>query len=260
MLLTIDCGNTHLCFGLYAGNQLLRSWRISTNTSRTEDEYLVLLEQLLLEAGYHLRDIDGMIVGSVVPSINVSLNKLAYKYLKCRPYFVDHTTPMDLEFHVDHPSELGADRIINALAAYQKYGGNLIVVDFGTATTFDCISKEGAYEGGAICPGVEISQQALFSRAARLANIELRRPPSVIGKNTADSLRSGLLWGYGGQVDALVNRMKDELGEDARVVATGGWATFIRNFCDTIDLVDTQLTLDGLRMIWERNCVPQKDD
>jgi len=252
MLLAIDCGNTHLCLGLFEGKILLRSWRLSTDVKKTEDEYLVMLGQLFEQQGFELSQLEGMILASVVPSINIIWRKLADKYLKCQLLMVTPETDIGIAILMDNPAEVGADRIVNAVAAHAKYGGKLIVVDFGTATTFDCVSENAEYLGGAICPGVEITQQALFAYAAKLANVELYRPPAVIGRNTGDALRSGLLWGYGGQTDALVRRIKLELGQDARVVATGGLATFIRNFSETIDLVDPQLTLDGLRMIWDR--------
>jgi len=252
MLLAIDCGNTHLCIGLFQENKLVGSWRISTDTSRTEDEYLVLMDQFLRTAGISMQEIRGMIVGSVVPGVNVALNKLAYKYLKCDCVFVDHSTPCGLKIGVDQPSGLGADRIINAVAAHEKYAGDLIVIDFGTAATFDCVSADGVFLGGAICPGFDISQKALYSHAAKLANVNLKRPPAVIGKNTEDSLCSGLLWGYGGQIDALTRRMKEELSGKVTVIATGGWATFLRNFSESIDVVDSQLTLEGLSLIWHR--------
>lgn len=252
MLLAVDCGNTHLCLGIFQGEALLRSWRLSTDPNKTEDEYLALLSQLFSQQGYDLSQLHGMILSSVVPSINIIWRKLAEKYLKCRLLTVGPETETGIKILLDNPGEVGADRIVNAVAAYTKYGGKLIVVDFGTATTFDCVTERGEYLGGAICPGIEITQRALFSYAAKLANVELQRPPAVIGRNTADALRSGLLWGYGGQTDALVRRIRQELGEDARVVATGGLASFIRNFSETIDIVDSQLTLDGLRLIWQR--------
>lgn len=252
MLLAVDCGNTHLVIGLFDGEKLLRSWRLSTDTRKTEDEYLVMLRQLLAEDGHSLQEISGMAVGSVVPAVNFALYKLADKYLRCEHCFVTYETDTGIPILMDNPAEVGADRIINAVSAHAKYSGPLIIVDFGTATTFDCITAAGEYIGGAICPGIEISQQALFARAAKLANIELRRPQSAVGKNTADCLRSGLLWGYGGQIDGLVRRMKAEIGCDATVIATGGLASFISSFAETIDVVDGQLTLEGLRMIWER--------
>lgn len=251
MLLAVDCGNTHIVVGLFDGDKLVRNWRLSTDKSKTEDEYFVLLRSLISEDGYQMSQIDGMIVGSVVPSINFLLQKLAAKFLRCKYYFVDHTTNTKIKIKIDNPAEIGADRLIDALAAHEKYGGPLIIVDLGTATTLDYISADGCYMGGAICPGIEISQQALFSRAARLANIELKRPKSVVGSSTEECIRSGFLWGYGGQIDSLVRRMSAETNTNPTVVATGGLASFIREFAETIDYVDQQLTLEGLRMIWQ---------
>lgn len=253
MLLTIDCGNTHLTMGLYDETSMLGHWRIHSNANTTEDEYLVLFSSLLQQADYSLKQVEGMCICSVVPGVNFALSKLAAKRLGCPYLFVDHNTPTALKLCNDNPAEVGADRIVNGLAAHCKYGGNLIIVDFGTATTFDCITAAGEYLGGAICPGIEISQRALFMHAAKLANIELRRPPAVIGRNTADGLRSGLLWGYAGQVDALTTRMIAELGDPVTVLATGGLASLISSFSEAIDKVDAHLTLDGLKMIWDGN-------
>lgn len=253
MLLAIDCGNTHTVLGVFDDDKLIASWRISTDINKTEDEYLVLLKELFCTKGFLFTNIKGMIVGSVVPGVNFSLAKLVEKHLSCPPpLFVDYKTPIGIKILVDSPAEVGADRIVNALAAHHKYGGNLIIVDFGTATTFDCVSAAGEYLGGAICPGVEVSQSALFSHASKLSNIDLRRPPKVIASNTADGLRSGILWGYGGQVDALVGRMKDEWKEPIRVIATGGYACLIKEYSDAIDEVDMRLTLDGLRLAWDK--------
>jgi len=252
MLLAVDCGNTHIVLGLFQGEQLTRSWRISTEGNKTEDEYLALLQTLLSQDGLSIDQIEGMIVGSVVPRVTVAFGKMAKKHLRCPSYFVDHTTDTGIKVLMDNPKEVGADRILNALAAYHKYGGSLIIVDFGTATTFDCVSAAGEYLGGAICPGIEISQQALFAHAAKLANIDLYQPPAVIGKNSADSMRSGILWGYGGQVDSLSRRMKQEMQGPVRVIGTGGLASFIYNFTEEMDLVDPGLTLDRLRLVWDR--------
>lgn len=251
MLLAVDCGNTHIVLGLFQGEELTHSWRISTEGNKTEDEYMAMLEMLFFKEGLSINQIEGMIVGSVVPRVTVAFGKMAKKHLRCPAYFVDHTTETGIRVLMDNPREVGADRILNALAAHKKYDGALIVVDFGTATTFDCVSAAGEYLGGAICPGIEISQQALFARAAKLANIDLYQPPSVIGKNSADSMRSGILWGYGGQVDSLVRRMKLEMEGPVRVIGTGGLASFIYNFTEEMDLVDPRLTLDGLRMVWD---------
>jgi len=253
MLLAIDCGNTNIVLGVFEGDKLLASWRLYTDATKTGDEYLILLKELFCTVGLSMNKIEGIIIDSVVPGVNVALGKMAEKYLSCPPpLFVDYTTPTGLKLLVDNPAELGSDRIVNALAAHHKYGGDLIIVDFGTATTFDCVSAAGEYLGGAICPGIEISREALFVHAAKLSNVVLRRPPKVIATNTEDYLRSGILWGYGGQVDALVRRMSAEWGEQPRVIATGGFAELISGYSDTIDLVDISLTLDGLRMIWEK--------
>ena len=253
MLLAVDCGNTQTVLGVYDADKLLASWRISTNASRTADEYMVFLKDFLGNKGINLTDIDGMIVGSVVPGVNDSLYKLVEKHLSCPPpLFVDYQTPTGIKLLVDNPAEVGADRIIDALAAHKKYGGPLIIVDFGTATTLDCVSAAGEYLGGAICPGVEVSRDALFSHASKLSSIVLTKPPKVIGTNTADYLRSGILWGYGGQVDSLVQRMSEEWGETPQVIATGGLAPLIADYSDAIDVVDTHLTLDGLKMIWHK--------
>ena len=251
MLLAVDCGNTHIVLGLFQGRELTRSWRIATEGNKTEDEYLALLQTLLFQDGLSVQQIEGMIVGSVVPRVTVAFGKMAKKHLKCPAYFVDSTTETGIKVLMDNAAEVGADRILNALAAHHKYGGDLIVVDFGTATTFDCVSAAGEYLGSAICPGIEISQQALFARAAKLANVDLYRPQAAIGKNTADSLRSGILWGYGGQVDCLCRRMKKEMNGPVQVIGTGGLASFIYNFTEEMDRVDVGLTLEGLQMVWE---------
>ena len=253
MILAIDCGNTHSVVGVFADKQLLASWRIATDASRTEDEYLVLFRELFAAKGLEFDDIKKLIVASVVPEVNYALSKLREKNLPATELiFVDHTTPTGIKIVNDNPREVGADRIVNALAAHYKYGGDLIVVDFGTATTFDCINSEGEYFGGAICPGIEVSKQALFTHAAKLSEIDLTRPPQVIATNTADSLRSGILWGYGGQVDALVRRMEHEWGKKIKVIATGGLAPLIDEFSETIDIVDIDLTLTGLLLVCEK--------
>ena len=252
MLLAIDCGNTQIVLGAFQEDKLLHSWRVSTQAEKTEDEFLVLLRELFCTQGLDLRQISGLAVCSVVPGVNYALRRLASKYLSCpEPIFVDYRMPTGINLLVDTPAEVGADRIADAVAAHQKYGGDLIVVDFGTATTLDCVSAAGEYLGGAICPGVEVSQQALLSHASKLAHVALHRPPQVIGTNTADCLRSGILWGYGGQVDSLVRRMSEEWGKQPQVIATGGLAALISGYSDAISVVDDRLTLDGLRIIWQ---------
>ena len=239
--------------GVFQNHELLDSWRISTSERRTEDEFMVLLHNLLAASGHQVAEIDGMIVCSVVPGVTQAFKKLVKKYLSCPAYYVDHTAPTGLRIAMDNPAEVGADRIVNALAGYRQYGTDLIIVDFGTATTFDCVSRDGTYLGGAICPGFDISKEALFLRAAKLANIDLYRPPAAIGHNTADCLRSGILLGYGGMVDSLVARMKAEFAASSavRVIGTGGLATFVRGFCSSMDEVDVMLTLKGLDILWD---------
>lgn len=254
MLLTVDCGNTHIVLGLYETDQLISYWRISTDAKRTEDEYFALLKNLLLDRQIAMADIDGFIVSSVVPAVSFSLQKFAEKYLPFEPFFVDHDTNTGIKILTDNPLEVGADRIVNALAAHKIYGGTLIVVDFGTATTFDCVSAAGEYLGGAIAPGLEVSLNALFARAAKLTNISLEKPEHAIGKSTAESLRSGILWGYGGMVDGLVKRMSCELPDKPLVIGTGGLAQLISDYSDSIVKVDNLLTLEGLRMIWQMHC------
>jgi type III pantothenate kinase len=253
MLLTIDCGNTHIVLGVYKEFDLVNYWRISTDTKKTEDEYMVILTGLLANENLKPADITDMAMASVVPGITFVLHKLARKYFNIMPLIVDSRTDTGIEVLIDHPEEVGADRIINALAAHSIYSEPLIVVDFGTATTFDCISAEGAYLGGAIAPGIEISRQALFDKAARLANIPLERPEHIIGKNTTESVQSGILWGFGGQVDGIVSRMATEMGGNVKVIATGGLAQIIAAYSDTIDQVNPLLTLEGLRLVYERN-------
>ncbi len=251
MLLTVDCGNTNIVLGLYDRDTLLNNWRISTVAQKTEDEYYVLMDNMLTAVGLTLKDVDGFIVASVVPAVTVALKRFAEKYLPFAAYFVDYNTKTPIKVLMDNPSEVGADRIVNSLAAHYKYGGSLIIVDFGTATTFDVVSSAGEYLGGAISPGLEISANALFARAAKLANITLEKPAHAIGKNTTDGLRSGLLYGYGGQVDGLITRMSKELPQKPVVIGTGGLAQLIFEYSEKMDFVDQQLTLEGLKLIWE---------
>jgi type III pantothenate kinase len=253
MLLTLDCGNTQVVAGVYDGEHLLCHWRLVSDAHRTEDEYFTLLQSLLQAEGLSIRDIGDMIIASVVPDVEWALQKLGRKHLKLNPFCLNSQTDSGLSILLTNPQELGADRIANAAAAHHIYGGYLIVVDFGTATTFDCVSAAAEYLGGAIVPGVGISRQALFQYAARLNNIPLEKPERAIGRNTAECLRSGMMWGFGGQVDALVRRMSAELPAKPTVVATGGYAALIAPYSDCIDHVAPLLTLDGLRLIYERN-------
>jgi len=253
MLLVFDVGNTNIVMGAYKNDVLCHSWRLSTDRNQTADEYGVKIRAFLDYAGIKLTDIKDVIISSVVPPLLPMLEELAWNCFKVKPLFVGPGIKTGLPILYENPREIGADRIVNAVAGYEKYGGPLIIVDFGTATTFCAINGQGQYLGGAITAGVGISAEALFQRAAKLPRIELIRPKNVIGRNTVSSMQSGLIFGYTALVDGLVKRMKKELGEEAKVIATGGLAKLIAAESETIDYVDDNLTLEGLRIIYNRN-------
>jgi type III pantothenate kinase len=248
VLLAVDVGNTQTVIGLYDGVELRDHWRIATNSERTSDELAVLVRQLI---GNDCT-VDGIAVSSVVPRSTAALRSMSERWFKLEPVVVEAGTRTGMPILTDNPKEVGADRVVNAVAAYDLYGGPAVVVDFGTATTLDAVSAKGEYLGGAILPGIEISMDALFARAAALRRVELVEPRSVIGKNTIECLQSGAIYGFAGQIDAIVRRMEDELGECA-VIATGGLSTLIARFAPTIQHLDPWLTLHGLRIIYERN-------
>ena len=248
LLLAVDVGNTQTVIGLYDGVELRDHWRIATNAERTSDELAVLVRQLI---GTDC-DVKGIAVSSVVPRSTAALRSMSERWFKLEPVVVEAGTRTGMPILTDNPKEVGADRVVNAVAAYDVYGGPSIVVDFGTATTLDAVSANGEYLGGAILPGIEISMDALFARAAALRRVELVEPRSVIGKNTIESLQSGAIYGFAGQIDGIVRRMEDELGE-CNVIATGGLSTLIARFAPTIQHLDPWLTLHGLRIIYERN-------
>ncbi len=255
MLLVVDVGNTHVVLGVYKEKQLLNHWRIKTDRDHTADELAVMLNGLLAMDNLILRDISGIIVACVVPPMAPAWERLA-KGLGLPPLFVnDPRLRLSMQVLIDHPEELGADRLVNAVAAYERYHTALIVVDFGTATTFDCISEDGAYLGGAIVPGITISLDALFQRAAKLPRVDISKPPrTVIGKNTVDAIKSGVLYGYAGLVDGLVTRIRAELAPALpRVIATGGLAELISPYTDSIQETIPLLTLEGLQLIHEHN-------
>ncbi|MGB4314010.1 MAG: type III pantothenate kinase [bacterium] len=254
MLRTLDVGNTHMVVGVFRDERLLVSWRLATDPGKTEDEYGVIFLNLLAAAGINPPEVQAVVISSVVPPLLLALEKLARKYFKREPLIVGPGIKTGMPIKYDNPREVGADRIANAVAAYSLYGGPVIVVDFGTATTFCAISGEGEYLGGAIAPGINTATDALFQRAAKLPRIELVKPPGVIGKNTVASMQAGIIFGFAGQVDAIVRRMKEELPGVKKVVATGGLADLIAQESETIDTVNHELTLEGLRLIYLRNC------
>ncbi len=253
MLLAIDVGNTQTVIGAYRDEELVYHWRTSTNTKITGDELALYYQGFLLLKGLTFPDFDGVIISSVVPSATMALRHMVQDIWGFEPMVVGYNVRIDMPVLIDNPSELGADRIVNAVAAYERYGGPAIVVDFGTATTFDAVSACGEYLGGAIAPGIEISSTALFNAAARLPRVELKRPNGPIGHNSVASMQAGIVFGFAGQVDRLVEMMKEELGREARVIATGGLAEVVVEECRTIDVHDPLLTLHGLWLIYRGN-------
>ena len=257
MLLAIDVGNTNTVLGLYqlegAKPELAAHWRVTTHRSQTADEYGVLFVNLFEMNDLKPSQVQAIIISSVVPPVEGTLRHVSETYFHVEPLFVEPGIKTGMPVLVDNPTELGADRLVNAIAAFERYGGPCIVVDFGTATTFDVISAKGEYLGGAIAPGLGISADALFSHAARLGRIDIKRPAKVIGTNTVTHLQSGLYYGYIGLVDGILERMVAELGAPARVIATGGLARQISEDSRYIAEIDDMLTLDGLLIIFERN-------
>jgi type III pantothenate kinase len=252
MLLVIDIGNTNTSLGVYEGERLVTHWRLTTARSRTVDEWGVHARNLFALAGLDFKSIDAIAVASVVPPLNFTLKQMAERYFDLSPLFIDHTVDTGVPILYEPPSDVGADRIVDAVAAIRKYGAPCIVVDFGTATTFDAINAKGEYLGGVITPGIAISSDALFQRTAKLPRVEIKRPENVIGSTTVEAMQSGLYHGYAGLVDGILSRMIDELGGTPKVIATGGLAPLIAKGSKLIQEVDENLTLDGLRLVYER--------
>ncbi len=254
MVLVVDVGNTHIVLGVFEDKKLLASWRLGTNKERTSDELGMLILGLFNHEKLSVDRVKAVIIASVVPPIMYTLEHAIKKYVNIQPMIIGPGTKTGINIRCQNPKEVGADRIVNAVAGFELYGGPLIIVDMGTATTFCAISGKGEYLGGVICPGVKISAEALYQKAAKLPRIDLVKPESVIGKNTVSCMQSGVFYGYVGQVDYIVNRMKNEMNEgNVKVIATGGLSRLIAEESITINAVNPTLTLEGLRLIYERN-------
>lgn len=253
MIFVFDVGNTNIVLGVYKGDELKYHWRVETSRNRTEDEFGMSIKSLFDHSGLSFSDIDGIIISSVVPPIMFALERMCQKYFHLKPLVVGPGIKTGLNIKYENPREVGADRIVNAVAAIHEYGGPLIIVDFGTATTYCYINEQSQYIGGAIAPGVNVSTEALYSKAAKLPRIEITRPDGVIGKNTVAAMQSGIVYGYVGQVEGIVKRMMEQSEKKPKVIATGGLSTLIAQESTVIDIVDPYLTLKGLQLIYKRN-------
>src|SRR6185295_725383 len=258
MLLVIDAGNTNTSLGVYEDTELVAHWRLTTARNRTVDEYGVHARNLFELAGLDFKAINAIAIASVVPPLNYTLKRMAEVYFNLSPLFVDHTTELGLRILYEPASDVGADRLVDAVAATEKYGAPCVIVDFGTATTFNAINSSGDYLGGVITPGIMISADALFERTAKLPRVDIKRPGTVIGSSTVAAMQSGLYHGYVGLVDGVLRKMLNEMGGSPRVIATGGLASLIATGSSLIELVDDTLTLEGLRLVFERckNSIP----
>jgi type III pantothenate kinase len=260
VLLAVNVGNTNTTLGVFRGASLEHHWRVSTETERTADELAVLFGGLIEQAGLSFSNqITGVVISSVVPTITTSLREMVDRYFNFPPVVVEPGTRTGLSILTDNPRELGADRVVNALAAFDRYGGPVIVIDFGTATTYDVVSERGEFLGGAIAPGVQTKNASLSRETARLPQVELQAPRTAVGKTTVEAIQSALLFGSAAEADGMIDRLRKELGGNATVVATGGLAPLVVPHCQFVDELDPWLTLEGLRLVFERNVGPADD-